>query len=455
MSLAPQHHAPGRDHRRHPRPLRPLQRARTPPPPTRRCSPRPSTAWSERHGLRRPGAVGEFVAGAVPQAQPGLQPRPRDASSAPGWTRRTPAYDIQQACGTGLQAVIAVANKIALGSDRARRSRAAPTPRSDAPLGVNDGLRRIAAGGPPGEARWRPAAGAGAQIRPGAPPVPDIPRNAEPRTGLSMGEHAAVTALRWRHRPRGAGRTGRGRATSELAAALRTRLLRGPGDAVPRPDPRPEPAPGSTLEKLAPLGPVFGLDAPDPTMTAGNSTPLTDGAAAVLLGSEEWAARRGLPSRWRTSSTQETAAVDFVRARRADGLLMAPAYAVPRTARPQPASGCGDFDFYEVHEAFASQRCSATLEPRGRTRRSSPRRVGPGRPARRDRPPRLNVTARRWPPGHPFAATGGQDRGDAGAARLLAEGARAAGLISMCAAGGQGVVAILERRVTPAARRTP
>ncbi|UXI80168.1 acetyl-CoA C-acetyltransferase [Streptomyces vinaceusdrappus] len=381
----------------------------------------------ERHGLQGPGAVGEFVAGAVLKHSRDFN-LARETVLGSTLDPRTPAYDVQQACGTGLQAVIAAANKIALGQTESAVAGGADTA-SDAPLGVNDRLRRILL-----EARRAKSPGARvkalAKIRP-AHLVPDIPRNAEPRTGLSMGEHAAVTARAW-----GITRE----AQDELAAASHQRLAaayeRGffqdlvvPFRGLARDQ---NLRPGSTVEKLAALRPVFGLDAPGPTMTAGNSTPLTDGAATVLLASEEWAEGRGLePLAYLTA--YETAAVDFVGGDVAggeDGLLMAPAYAVPRMLE-RAGLGIEDFDLVEIHEAFASQVLAtlAAWEKRG---------LAPVDRAR------LNTAGSSLATGHPFAATGA--RVVATLAKLLAErGGPGRGLISVCAAGGQGVTAILER----------
>ncbi|GHF85454.1 acetyl-CoA C-acetyltransferase [Streptomyces thermodiastaticus] len=381
----------------------------------------------ERFELTGPGAVGEFVAGAVLKHSRDFN-LARETVLGSRLDPRTPAWDIQQACGTGLQAVIAAANKIALGQTESAVAGGTDTA-SDAPLGVNDQLRRILL-----QARRAKSAGARlkalARIRP-AHLIPDIPRNAEPRTGLSMGEHAAVTARAW-----GIGR----RAQDELAAASHQRLAaayeRGFFDDLVVPfrgltrdqNLRPD----STVEKLATLKPVFGLDQPEPTMTAGNSTPLTDGAATVLLASEDWARERGLePLAYLTAC--ETAAVDFVHGDVADGkdgLLMAPAYAVPRMLE-RAGLGIEDFDFVEIHEAFASQVLAtlAAWEERGLA------------PVDRSR---LNVVGSSLATGHPFAATGA--RIVATLAKLLAErGGPGRGLISVCAAGGQGVTAILER----------
>ncbi|MFF5182986.1 acetyl-CoA C-acetyltransferase [Streptomyces sp. NPDC000345] len=380
-----------------------------------------------RYGLDVPGVVGEVVAGAVLKHSRDFN-LTRETVLGSKLDPRTPAYDIQQACGTGLQAIIAAANKIALGQTESAIAGGADTA-SDAPLGVNDRLRRILL-----EARRAKSAGARlmalAQIRPGHL-LPDIPRNAEPRTGLSMGEHAAVTARAW-----GIERE----AQDELAATSHQRLAaayeRGffTDLVVPFRDLARDQnlRPDSTVEKLAALKPVFGTDGPDPTMTAGNSTPLTDGAAVVLLASEEWAETRGLePLAYLTA--YETAAVDFVHGDVAggeDGLLMAPAYAVPRMLE-RTGLGIEDFDLVEVHEAFASQVLAtlAAWEKQGLA------------PVDRDR---LNVAGSSLATGHPFAATGA--RIVATLAKLLAErGGSGRGLISICAAGGQGVTAVLER----------
>ncbi|MWA12797.1 acetyl-CoA C-acetyltransferase [Streptomyces sp. BA2] len=389
----------------------------------------------ERYGLEGEGAVGEFVAGAVLKHSRDFN-LARETVLGSRLAATTPAYDIQQACGTGLQAVIAAANKITLGQTESAVAGGADTA-SDAPLGVNDSLRKILL-----SARRAKSAGervkALARVRP-SHLVPDIPRNAEPRTGLSMGEHAAVTAQAW-----GVTRE----AQDELAAASHQRLAaaydRGFLDGLVVPfrglERDQNLRPGSSVEKLGKLTPVFGVKGPakgpakvpNPTMTAGNSTPLTDGAAVALLASEEWAGARGLePLAYLTA--YETAAVDFVGGDVAggeDGLLMAPAYAVPRMLE-RVGLGLADFDFVEIHEAFASQVLAtlAAWEKRG---------LGVV-----DRE-RLNVAGSSLATGHPFAATGA--RIVATLAKLLAErGAPGRGLISICAAGGQGVTAILER----------
>ncbi|GAA3483918.1 acetyl-CoA C-acetyltransferase [Streptomyces yanii] len=375
----------------------------------------------ERFGLQGQ-QVGEFVAGAVLKHSRDFN-LARETVLGSALDPRTPAYDIQQACGTGLQAVIAAAGKITLGAVDSAIAGGTDTT-SDAPLGVNDHLRRLLLA-----ARRAKSTGGRVRALAGIRPrhlVPDVPRSAEPRTGLSMGDHAAITARQWDI----------GRADQDLLAATSHQRLaaayeRGFLDDLVVPHlglARDQNLrPGSTVEKLAALRPVFGADHPDATMTAGNSTPLTDGAATVLLASEEWARTRGLePLAY--LSLYETAAVDHVGGE--DGLLMAPAYAVPRMLE-RAGLGIEDFDLFEIHEAFASQVLAtlAAWEKQGLA------------PVDREK---LNVAGSSLATGHPFAATGA--RIVATLAKLLAErGAPGRGLISICAAGGQGVTAILER----------
>jgi len=348
----------------------------------------------------------------------------------------TPAFDIQQACGTGLQAAIAAADGIAAGRYEVAAAGGVDTT-SDAPIALGDTLRRSLLA----VRRSRTAIDRVklAGRLPAALGI-DIPTNGEPRTGLSMGEHAAITAKQM-----GIKRVDQ----DELAAAshrnmaaaydrgffddLVTGFLGLYRDDNLRAD--------STAEKLAKLRPVFGVKAGDATMTAGNSTPLTDGASVALLSSEDWARTHSLtPLAYFVDS--ETAAVDYVNGE--DGLLMAPTYAVPRLLA-RNGLGLGDFDFYEIHEAFASVvlahlqawespeycrqhlRLDTALGTIDRTK--------------------LNVNGSSLAAGHPFAATGA--RIVAQLAKQLAEkraqtSEPVRGLISICAAGGQGVTAILE-----------
>jgi acetyl-CoA C-acetyltransferase len=377
--------------------------------------------------------MGEVVAGAVLKHSRDFN-LTREVVLGSRLDPRTPAYDIQQACGTGLEAAILVANKIALGQIDAGIAGGTDTT-SDAPLQVNDEMRRTLLE----LNRARSLADrlkAAAKLRPTQPFRPEIPRNAEPRTGLSMGEHAAITARQW-----GISRE----AQDELALASHRRLAAAYDSGFF--DDLVTPYLGLTrdqnlradtsLEKLGSLKTVYGRSSEDATMTAGNSSPLTDGASTVLLASEEWAEENRLPVQaWLVDS--EVAAVDFVHGD--EGLLMAPAYAVPRLLARRGLT-LQDFDYYEIHEAFASQVLS-TLQA-WESAEFCKERLGldaPLGPIDRDK---LNVNGSSLAAGHPFAATGG--RIVATLAKQLASAGAHRGLISICAAGGQGVVAILER----------
>ena len=375
--------------------------------------------------------VGEVVAGAVLKHSRDFN-LTRESVLGSRLAPETPAYDIQQACDTGLQATIAVANKIALGAIDVGIAGGTDTT-SDSPIAVNERLRKILL-----EAnRAKTVQGrlaALAKVRPGHL-VPSIPQNSEPRTGLSMGESAALTALEW-----GIGREEQ----DELAAASHHNLAaaydRGFLDDLVTPYQGLERdqnlRPDSSVEKLAKLKPVFGKGEAA-TMTAGNSTPLTDGSSVVLLCSEEYAEARGWePLAFLTF--HETAAVDYVHG--GEGLLMAPAYAMPRMLARAGLS-LQDFDFYEIHEAFASQ-VLATLKV-WEDPVFCKERLGLDEPLGSIDRSKLNVNGSSLAAGHPFAATGG--RIVATLAKLLAEKGSGRGVISICAAGGQGVTAILER----------
>ncbi|MGY1716316.1 acetyl-CoA C-acetyltransferase [Geodermatophilus sp. SYSU D01106] len=376
--------------------------------------------------------VGEVVAGAVLKHARDFN-LTRESVLGSRLSAATPAYDVQQACGTGLEATVLVANKIALGQVESGIAGGVDTT-SDAPLAVGDDLRRalIALNNAKTLGQRLKALG---RIRPGSL-VPEIPRNAEPRTGLAMGEHQAITAREWE-----IGREEQDELTvrshRNLAAAyergflddLVTPYLGLTRDQNLRPD--------TTVEKLGRLKPVFGTDDPAATMTAGNSTPLSDGASAVLLSSDEWAAEHGLPVLAHLVDAQ-TAAVDYVHG--GEGLLMAPAHAVP-VLLARNGLTLQDFDFYEIHEAFAST-VLATLKA-WEDPAFCKERLGLDAPLGPIDRSKLNVNGSSLAAGHPFAATGG--RIVASLAKQLHEaGPGRRGLISVCAAGGQGVVAILE-----------
>jgi acetyl-CoA C-acetyltransferase len=375
--------------------------------------------------------LGEVVAGAVLKHSRDFN-LTRESVLGSKLSPETPATDIQQACGTGLQAAIQVANKIALGQIEVGIAGGTDTT-SDAPVAISDKLRKklMKVNAARDTASRVKALGA---IRPGDIGL-EIPQNGEPRTRLSMGEHAALTALEWQ--------VGR-EEQDELAAASHQHLAaaydRGffddqitPFRGVERDN---NLRPDSSAEKLATLKPVFGKGEAA-TMTAGNSTPLTDGASVVLLASEEWAKEKGLPV-LAYLTAYETAAVDYVHG--GEGLLMAPAYAMARMLQRE-GLGLQDFDFYEIHEAFASQ-VLATLKA-WEDPVFCKERLGLDAPLGAIDRSKLNVNGSSLAAGHPFAATGGRIVNSL--AKLLAEKGSGRGVISVCAAGGQGVTAILDR----------
>ncbi|MGU3498279.1 acetyl-CoA C-acetyltransferase [Mycobacterium sp. C31M] len=348
----------------------------------------------------------------------------------------TPGIDLQQACGTGLQSAIAAADGIALGRYEVAAAGGVDTT-SDAPIAFGDDLRGVLLSLRRSKSNLDRLKLVGKL--PAALGV-EIPTNGEPRTGLSMGEHAAITAKQM-----GIKRVDQ----DELAAASHRNMAaaydRGFFDDLVTPflgvyrdnNLRPD----SSAEKLAKLKPVFGVRNGDATMTAGNSTPLTDGASVALLSSEEWAAAHDIPV-LAYYVDGETAAVDYVNG--SDGLLMAPTYAVPRLLA-RNGLALQDFDFYEIHEAFASV-VLATLAA-WESDDYCKNRLGLEKALGSIDRSKLNVNGSSLAAGHPFAATGG--RIVAQLAKQLAEkkkqtGQPVRGLISVCAAGGQGVTAILE-----------
>ncbi|WP_104091539.1 acetyl-CoA C-acetyltransferase [Arthrobacter sp. GMC3] len=383
--------------------------------------------------------IGEVAAGAVLKHSRDFN-LTREAVLGSALSATTPAYDLQQACATGMEAVIGLSNKIKLGQIDSAIAGGVDSA-SDAPIAVSEGLRAILldlnrAKTVPDKLKIL------SRIRP-KDLSPDAPNTGEPRTGLSMGEHQALTTAQWKISRE---------AQDQLALASHKNLaaaydrhffddlitpFRGLSrDSNLRAD--------STLEKLASLKPVFGRNLGNAaTMTAGNSTPLTDGASTVLLASEEWAQANELPMLANVVDG-EAAAVDFVHGK--DGLLMAPAFAVPRMLARNGLT-LADIDFFEIHEAFAGTVLSTLAawedEEFGKTRLGLDGAFGSIDRAK------LNVNGSSLAAGHPFAATGG--RLVATLAKMLHErghvdGRPARGLISVCAAGGQGVVALLEAR---------
>ncbi len=348
---------------------------------------------------------------------------------------KTPAYDVQMACATGTEAIGSLANKIKLGQIDSAIGGGVDSI-SDAPIVVTDELRSILM-----EANRAKTMGqrlkALAKIRPGhlAPQAPDT---GEPRTGLSMGEHMAVTAHQWEISRQ---------EQDELAVASHQNLAAAYDEGFF--DDLVTPFKGlsrdnnmradSSIEKLAKLSPVFGRDLGDAaTMTAANSTPLTDGASAVLLGSEEWADSHDLP-KLANFVDYEQGAVDFVDG--AEGLLMAPAYAAARMLKRNGLT-FQDFEYFEIHEAFASTVLAQMKA--WESEEFCKNKLGLDAPLGSIDRSRLNVTGSSLAAGHPFAATGG--RIIAALAKLLHGKPGKLGFISVCAAGGQGITAIIEGR---------
>jgi acetyl-CoA C-acetyltransferase len=389
------------------------------------------TGLVERYKLRGE-RLGEVAAGAVIKHSRDFN-LTRESVLDSGLAYETPAYDVQQACGTGLEATILVANKIALGQIESGIAGGTDTT-SDAPIGVSEGLRKILLRANRGKTA-KDRILAFKDFRP-AYLAPSIPSNAEPRTKKSMGEHCEDMAKEW-NIPRAEQDKLAAESHQKLGKAyaegffddLVTPFSGVSKDGVLRAD--------TTLEKLATLKPAFDRKSGKGTLTAGNSTTLSDGASAVLLASEDYAKRRGLPVRAYFTHC-ETASVDFFRMR--EGLLMAPAYAVPRMLARAELS-LSDFDFYEIHEAFAAQ-VLCTLRA-WEDEKFCKERLGLDKPLGSIDPNKMNVKGSSLATGHPFAATGA--RIVATLAKLLEQRGKGRGLISICAAGGQGVVAIMER----------
>jgi acetyl-CoA C-acetyltransferase len=372
--------------------------------------------------------LGDVVAGAVMKhsSQWNLA---REALLDSGLSPETPGLDLQRACGTSLEAAILVANKIALGQIDAGIAGGVDTV-SDPPVVFGKAFQQVLLRAHRARSLGERAS-AFLRLRPGHL-KPVLPGTGEPRTGLSMGQHTEQMARTWQitrqeqdafalashERAHRAWREG-------FMADLVMPYLGLQADNNVRGD--------TSLEKLAKLRPSFASDG---TLTAGNSTPMTDGSAAVLLASEDWARARGLPVQ-AYLTYGKVAAVDFVGG---EGLLMAPAYAVPRMLA-DAGLALQDFDFYEIHEAFAAQ-VLCTLKA-WESERFCRERLGLERPLGAVDRAKLNVKGGSVAVGHPFAATGA--RIVATLAKLLDERGSGRGLISVCTAGGMGVTAILER----------
>ncbi|MBU0789129.1 MAG: acetyl-CoA C-acetyltransferase [Gammaproteobacteria bacterium] len=380
------------------------------------------------HGER----LGEVAAGAVLKHSRDFN-LTREAVLSSGLAPETSAFDVQQACGTGLEAAIAIGNKIALGQIDSGIAGGVDTT-SDAPIAVNDKLRKILL-----EANRAKTTGqrlaALAKFRP-AMLAPATPTNGEPRTRKSMGQHCELMAQEW----------GISREDQDLLAFQSHQKAATAYDSGFYSD-LLVPFAGLTqdnnlrtnltMDKLASLGLAFDKTSGKGTLSAGNSTPLTDGASAVLLGSESWAKAHGLKVQAYLTHA-ETAAVDFVGKK--EGLLMAPAYAVPRML-DRAGLTLQDFDFYEIHEAFAAQVLCTLSAWESKT--FCKERLGLSSPLGSIDRDKLNIRGGSLAMGHPFGATGGRIL--ATLAKIIDEAGGGRGLISICAAGGLGVTAIVER----------
>jgi len=381
----------------------------------------------DRHGLKGQ-RLGEVIAGAVIKhsSQWNLV---RECVLGCGLAPETPSFDLQRACGTSLEAAILIANKIALGQIDCGIAGGVDTV-SDAPIVYSRDYQQLLLASFRGRAL-------GEKIRPwlGLRPrhfKPVLPGVIEPRTGLSMGQSCEAMARNWsiaREEQDALAFESHRRAAAAYAEGFYSDLVIPYQGLETDNNVRPD----TSLQKLARLKPSFAADG---TLTAGNSTPMTDGASAALLASEEWARARGLPVQ-AYLSFGKAAAVDFVGA---EGLLMAPAYAVPWMLADAGIT-LANFDFYEIHEAFAAQ-VLCTLKAWESPQFCRDRLGLPGPLGSIDRG-KLNVKGGSVAMGHPFAATG--TRIVATLAKLLAERGSGRGLISVCTAGGMGVTAILER----------
>ncbi|MGQ0619835.1 MAG: acetyl-CoA C-acetyltransferase [Panacagrimonas sp.] len=378
------------------------------------------------HGER----LGEVAAGAVLKHSRDFN-LCRESVLSAGLSAETPACDVQMACGTGLQAAVNIGNKIALGQIEGGIAGGVDTT-SDAPIGVNEKLRKILLEANRARTNAQKLK-ALARFRPSML-APAIPAVNEPRTRMSMGQHCEAMAKTW-----GISREEQDQLAFESHQKAATAYESGfyadlivPFRGLDRDNNLRADA---SLDKLASLKPAF--DRVNGTLTAANSTPLTDGASAVLLASEDWASARGLePQAYLTHA--ETAAVDFATGK--EGLLMAPAYAVPRMLA-KAGVRLQDFDFYEIHEAFAAQvLCTLKAWEDPRFCKDA---LGLSSPLGSIDRTRMNIRGGSVAMGHPFAATGGRIL--ATLAKIIDENQGGRGLISICAAGGLGITAILER----------
>ncbi len=357
----------------------------------------------------------------------------REVTLSAGLAATTPAITTARACGTSLDNAVIVANKIACGQIEAGIAGGSDTT-SDVPIVFSEPLRKrlLAVNRARDSGARLRAALRGFRLRELMPAFPGV---AEPRTGLSMGQHTELMARQW-----GIAREDQDRLALASHQKLATAYAAGFFDDLVVPF-RGLARDGflrgdTTLDKLAALKPAFDTSSGLGTLTAGNSTGLSDGAAAALLASEAWAAQRGLPVQAYLLDA-EVAAVDFVAG---EGLLMAPTIAVARLLKRNGLS-LQDFDYYEIHEAFAAQVLCTLRAWESAT--YCQKRLGLDAPLGSIDQAKLNVHGSSLAVGHPFAATGARIL--ATLAKLLAQRGGGRGLISICTAGGMGVVAIVER----------
>jgi acetyl-CoA C-acetyltransferase len=357
----------------------------------------------------------------------------REATLSSGLAPTTPGITTVRACGSSLDNTIDVGNKIAMGQIEAGIAGGSDTT-SDVPIVYSRALQQRVlavnrAKTPLAKLQTALKGFSPAELKPSFPGV------AEPRTGKSMGDHCELMAREWNVSREDQDVLALG-SHQKLAAAYSRGFFeqlvvpfRGVNrDNVLRPD--------TNLEKLATLKPAFDKISGHGTLTAGNSSPLSDGAAAVLLASEDWAKERSLPIQAYLTHSR-VAAVDFTHG---EGLLMAPTIAIPRML-DEAGLTLQDFDFYEIHEAFAAQvLCNLRAFESADYCKN---RLGRDKPLGSIDPAKINVNGSSLAAGHPFAATGARLVGTL--AKLLEEKGQGRGLISICTAGGMGVTAILER----------
>ena len=380
------------------------------------------------HGVE----LGEVAFGSV-MKHPADWNLAREALQSSGLAMTTPGLTTARACGTSLDNAILIAQKIATGQIEAGIGGGSDTT-SQVPITYSSRLQqrlldlnRARTFGEKFKAATR-----GFRLRELKPQAPGV---VEPRTGLSMGEHCELMAKEWTI-DRAAQDEWALQSHRKLAAAYDAGFFEDlvvpfrnvARDNLLRSD--------TTPEKLGSLKPAFDKTSGHGTLTAGNSSALSDGAAAALLSSEAWARARNLPVLAYLTEA-EVAAVDYVHG---EGLLMAPTVAVPRML-DRVGLKLQDFDFYEIHEAFAAQvLCQLRAWESADYCKN---RLGLDAPLGAIDPAKINVNGSSLATGHPFAATGA--RIVATLAQMLAQRGSGRGLISICTAGGMGVVAILER----------